>query len=68
MADVCKAIKEVAAKYSIPVLDLHDTAGMYPKIANQKAAYYTDGVHLSDAGQTKVGKMHVAFLLANYPK
>lgn len=68
MKDVVNAIKEVSAKYSVPVLDLFNNAGLYPRISQQRSIYYTDGVHLTNAGQTKLGKMHVAFILSHFPR
>ena len=66
MADVVDAIKKVAGKYSVPVLDLFNEAGMYPRISQQKTAYYSDGVHLNNNGQSKLAYLHGAFIRSHY--
>jgi lysophospholipase L1-like esterase len=66
MQDIANAVKEVAEKYSIPVLDLFNKGGFYPSIAAQKTLYYSDGVHLNTNGQKKLAQLHAAFILSNY--
>ena len=50
-------LKEVAAKYELPVLDLYENSGLEPNDADARARYYTEngktensGVHPSSEG------------------
>ena len=63
--DFSKAMKEVCAKYAIPVYDANAVSGIYPLNKEQAAAYTTDGLHLNDAGQERLGKQMAAFLQNN---
>ena len=66
MQDIANAVKEVSAKYGIPVLDVFNEGGLYPKIQAQYDAYYADGVHLNAAGQQKLAQMHYKFIESHY--
>ena len=55
-------IKETAEYYSIPVLDLYATAGIYPDSPAQKKALCPDGLHPNDAGNMVIAKRLEAFL------
>ena len=57
-------IKEVAAYYALPIVDLYTTSGINPKIPEVKAHYMPDGLHPSDAGAAMVAKRLVSFLKA----
>lgn len=65
MQDIANAVKEVAAKYAVPVLDVFNAGGLYPSISAQKDLFYSDGVHLNTEGQKKLANLHAAFLLTN---
>jgi lysophospholipase L1-like esterase len=62
MMQYVNAIKEVCAKYSIPVLDL-TTAGMLsPDIDAVNTQLYSDGVHLNNAGQEVIARRIESFI------
>ena len=58
------AIMEVAAHYSLPVLDLYRTSGICPRIPEQLELFMPDGLHPNDAGAYRVGERLAAFLQA----
>lgn len=57
-------LKETAAYYSIPVLDLYNHGGIYPDIPAQREALCPDGLHPNDAGNVKIAERLQAFLEA----
>lgn len=59
-----QAIREVAAYYSLPVLDLWSVSGLQPKIPVIKEKFMPDGLHPSDAGHRLVAERVAAFLKA----
>lgn len=56
------AIREVAAYYAFPVLDLYRTAGFNPQIPLMKELYVPDGLHPNDAGHVRIMERLEAFL------
>lgn len=54
LEDYVNIIQEVAAYYSLPVLDLYRTSGMNPNIPELKARYNPDGLHPNDAGYERI--------------
>ena len=62
LRDYVRAIKEVAAEYSLPVLDLFATAGIQPMIPEQREAFCPDGLHPNDAGARRLADRVIAFL------
>ncbi len=56
-------LKEVAAYYSLPVLDLWSVSGIQPRIEAHRALYMPDGLHPSDAGNQRIADRLEAFLL-----
>ena len=62
LCDYVKAIKEVCAEYSLPVLDLFATAGIQPMIPEQREAFCPDGLHPNDAGAARLADRVIAFL------
>ena len=58
------AIKEVAAYYAIPVLDLYTTSGIQPKVPILKQTFIPDGVHPNDAGAERIADRLASFLKA----
>ena len=56
------AIMEVAAHYSLPVLDLYRTAGICPRIPEHIPRFIPDGLHPNDAGAYRVAERLAAFL------
>ena len=59
------AIREVAEKYSIPVLDLYKVSGMQPSVAPIQEKYMPDGLHPNDAGHKKMADIITKFLLTS---
>ena len=64
LCDYVAVIREVCAEYSIPVLDLFATAGIQPKIEEQRAAYCPDGLHPNDRGAEYVADKVITYLSA----
>jgi len=50
-------IKEVAAFYSLPVLDLWSVSGLQPKVDAIRKRYVPDGLHPNDAGHEKMAEV-----------
>ena len=59
-------IKEVAAYYSLPVLDLYEKSGIQPDNKTCRDLYLPDGLHPSDAGNRKIYNMLKAFLASEF--
>ena len=57
-------IKEVAAYYSLPVLDLWSVSGIQPKVDIIKQKYCPDGLHPNDAGHILMAERIGNFLAA----
>ncbi len=64
LRDYVAVIREVCAEYSIPVLDLFATAGIQPKIEEQRAAFCPDGLHPNDRGAELLADKIIAYLSA----
>ena len=64
LIDYVDRIIEVAAHYSLPVLDLYRTAGICPRIPEQLTRFMPDGLHPNDAGAYRVAERLTAFLNA----
>lgn len=62
LIDYVDAIIEVAAYYSLPVLDLYRTAGICPRIPEQLALFMPDGLHPNDAGAYRIAERLTEFL------
>lgn len=68
-----QAIRNVCAKYSIPVIDLEKNSGIFPGTFDQTTntatkfphfSYYTyDGLHLNERGHQKISNLIVSELL-----
>ena len=56
------AIIEVAAHYSIPVLDLYRTSGICPRIPEHIPLFMPDGLHPNEAGAYRIAERLAAFL------
>ena len=55
-------IKEVAAYYALPVLDLFTTSGIQPNVPILKETYCPDGLHPNDAGNRVIASRLMGFL------
>lgn len=53
-------IKEVAQKYSIPIIDFYSELGISPEIESQRKAYMPDGLHPSDEGNKKMAEFFIS--------
>ena len=62
LKDYVDVIKEAAAQYSIPVLDLYKVSGMQPSVASIKEKYMPDGLHPNDEGHKKLAFLIEKFL------
>ena len=56
------AEKEIAADFSIPVLDLWANSGLQPRIPIIKETYMPDGLHLNDKGHERIADLLIGFL------
>ena len=56
------AIRQVADKYSIPVLDLWAISGMSTRVQELNELYFVDGLHPNDLGHERIAKLLVKFL------
>ncbi len=50
-------IKEIAAYYSIPVIDLWSISGIQPCVQVMKEKYCPDGLHPNDAGHARLAEV-----------
>ena len=64
LVDFVNAEKEVAALYSLPVLDLWSVSGMQPSLPVIKEKFMPDGLHPNDAGHRLIADRLLAFLKA----
>lgn len=64
LRDYVAVIREVCAEYSIPVLDLFATAGIQPKIEEQRTAFCPDGLHPNNRGAELLADKVIAYLSA----
>lgn len=62
--DYINIIKETAALYSIPVLDLYENLGIDPTVEEERVRYTADGLHFNDAGQPFIARCLGEFLKA----
>ena len=56
------AIQDVAAYYSVPVLDLYRVGGMNPIVEAQRELFMPDGLHPNDAGQARIAQRLIGLL------
>ena len=56
------AIREMANRFSLPVLDLFAMSGMQPLVSEQNELYFSDGLHPNDTGHKKVARMLETFM------
>lgn len=64
LGDFVQAVREVAAYYSLPVLDLWAVSGMQPAVPVIKEKFMPDGLHPSDAGHRLLAERLAGFLNA----
>lgn len=62
LIDYVDAMIEVAAHYSLPVLDLYRGGGICPDIPEQRELFMPDGLHPNDAGAYRLAERVAAFL------
>ena len=61
-------IREVAEKYSLPVLDLYAESGIDPSVPSQHDKFMPDGLHPNDAGYERLSYVVENFLRSHYHK
>lgn len=57
-----QAIKEMAAYFAFPVLDLYQTSGMNPNVANVQQTLMPDGLHPNEAGHKRLFELINAYI------
>ena len=62
LIDYVDAMKEVAAYYSLPVLDLYRAGGICPDVEAHRNLFMPDGLHPNDAGAYRLAETMAAFL------
>ena len=62
LVDYVNIIKDVAAEYSLPVLDLWSVSGIVPKVEINRVKYCPDGLHPNDDGHVLIKNRLVGFL------
>ncbi len=62
LADYVAIIKEVAAYYSLPILDLWSMSGIQPRVPIIKEKYCPDGLHPNDAGHALIAARLAGFI------
>ena len=63
MTNLCgyvNIIKEVAKKFSIPIMDFYSELGINPEIEEQMKLYMPDGLHPSDKGNEKMADFFIS--------
>ncbi len=60
--DYVKAIREVASRFSIPVIDLWNTSGIQSQVPEVMALYLRDGLHPNANGAKRIADRMYAFL------
>lgn len=64
LAGYVDAIREIAAFYAIPVLDLFRVSGIQSRVPELKDRYIPDGLHPNDAGHKRIADKLIGFLNA----
>ena len=64
LADYVQVLREVAAYYSIPVLDLYLVSGMNPNLPIIQEKFCPDQLHFNDAGHVRIADRLEGFLRA----
>lgn len=62
LEDYVNAIKDVCARYSVPVIDLFSISGLNPVIAGIKSTYMPDGLHPNALGHQKMAVYMAKYL------
>jgi lysophospholipase L1-like esterase len=64
LIDYVDAMIQVAAYYSLPVLDLYREGGICPDIPEHRELFMPDGLHPNNAGAYRLAERMAAFLAA----
>ncbi len=62
LGEYVTAEKAVAARYSIPVIDLYETSGICPDNKINKETYTVDGLHPNDTGHRVIADKILSFI------
>ena len=65
LADYVKAIREVAGRFDLKIIDLFSEAGLDPNDKEVGAKYFADGLHPNNAGHSKLAEV-IADALTNF--
>lgn len=57
-----EAIRETAAYYALPVLDLYAVSGLQPHVPVIQALYMPDGLHPNDTGHQRLAEVILRYL------
>lgn len=63
LSDYVRIIKEVAAFYALPVLDMYSLSGIQPDVPLLKERFAPDGLHPNDAGHERIYRLLREFLI-----
>jgi lysophospholipase L1-like esterase len=66
LVEYVRIIRQMAERYSIPVLDLFEHSGIYPTVRPVRDAYMPDGLHPNDLGHVKLAGLVEQFLRNSY--
>ena len=66
LIEYVRIIRQMAERYSIPVLDLFEMSGIYPVVRPVRDAYMPDGLHPNDLGHAKLAGLVEQFLKNSY--
>ncbi len=62
LSEYVRIIKEVAAEYSLPLLDLWSVSSIQPKLEANRVRYCPDGLHPNDRGHEIIAQRLEGFL------
>lgn len=62
LKEYVELLKEIAAEYSIPVLDLYAQGGIVPSVPANRERFCPDGLHPNDVGHALIARKLCAFL------
>ena len=64
LIEYVRIIRQMAERYSIPVLDLYAVSNLNPELPIIKETFMPDGLHPNDAGHTRIASRLEGFLKA----
>ena len=58
------ALRQIAAEYAAPVLDLYRVSGIQPQLPSNRDRFAPDGLHPNDEGNARIAERLLGFLRA----